>query len=218
MRRRRPTSAADMARQYRGPARRRRDLDLHGGPYGHPGRDRQQRRRRRASWRTPPRRRQRTRPIRTPTTRACRWGAAPSLNIVKTASVPGRSADVAGETISYTHHGGEYRQPRAHRRDGDRSVRGCAARPTHGLDVVGDEDALLEVGETWSYTAVHTVTQARDRQQRRRRRASSRTPPRPTATRPTRTPTTPACRWQQPRAQHHQGREVPGGTADAAGE
>ena len=29
-----------------------------------------------------------------------------------------------------------------------------------GADVVGDNDALLEVGETWSYTAAHTVTQA----------------------------------------------------------
>ena len=27
-------------------------------------------------------------------------------------------------------------------------------------DVVGDNDALLEVGETWRYTAAHTVTQA----------------------------------------------------------
>jgi uncharacterized repeat protein (TIGR01451 family) len=29
-----------------------------------------------------------------------------------------------------------------------------------GADIVGDNDALLEVGETWSYTAKHTVTQA----------------------------------------------------------
>ena len=29
-----------------------------------------------------------------------------------------------------------------------------------GADVVGDDDALLEVGETWGYTAAHTVTQA----------------------------------------------------------
>ena len=29
-----------------------------------------------------------------------------------------------------------------------------------GADVVGDNDGLLEVGETWSYTAAHTVTQA----------------------------------------------------------
>ena len=27
-------------------------------------------------------------------------------------------------------------------------------------DVVGDNDGLLEVGETWAYTAAHTVTQA----------------------------------------------------------
>ena len=26
--------------------------------------------------------------------------------------------------------------------------------------LVGDEDNLLEVGETWGYTATHTVTQA----------------------------------------------------------
>ena len=29
-----------------------------------------------------------------------------------------------------------------------------------GADVVGDNDDLLEVGETWGYTAAHTVTQA----------------------------------------------------------
>ena len=29
-----------------------------------------------------------------------------------------------------------------------------------GTDVVGDNDALLEVGEIWGYTAAHTVTQA----------------------------------------------------------
>jgi uncharacterized repeat protein (TIGR01451 family) len=29
-----------------------------------------------------------------------------------------------------------------------------------GADVVGDNDTLLEVGETWSYSATHTVTQA----------------------------------------------------------
>ena len=29
-----------------------------------------------------------------------------------------------------------------------------------GADVVGDDDELLEVGETWGYTAAHTVTQA----------------------------------------------------------
>ena len=34
-------------------------------------------------------------------------------------------------------------------------ARSCAV-----ADVVGDNDALLEVGETWAYTAAHTVTQA----------------------------------------------------------
>ena len=29
-----------------------------------------------------------------------------------------------------------------------------------GADAVGDNDGLLEVGETWGYTATHTVTQA----------------------------------------------------------
>ena len=29
-----------------------------------------------------------------------------------------------------------------------------------GADAVGDNDDLLEVGETWGYTAAHTVTQA----------------------------------------------------------
>ena len=29
-----------------------------------------------------------------------------------------------------------------------------------GADAVGDNDGLLEVGETWAYTAAHTVTQA----------------------------------------------------------
>ena len=40
-------------------------------------------------------------------------------------------------------------------------------------DVVGDNDELLEVGETWHYTASHTVTQA-ELKQRRRRPSSTR--------------------------------------------
>ena len=34
------------------------------------------------------------------------------------------------------------------------------ARSCGVTDVVGDNDGLLEVGETWAYTAAHTVTQA----------------------------------------------------------
>ena len=29
-----------------------------------------------------------------------------------------------------------------------------------GADALGDGDGLLDVGETWTYTAAHTVTQA----------------------------------------------------------
>ena len=83
----------------------------------------------------------------------------PSLNITKDASVPGGTADAAGEQISYvitvantgntTLDGVTVTDPYA---DAGSIVRGA--------DVVGDNDGLLEVGETWGYTAKHTVTQA----------------------------------------------------------
>ena len=98
------------------------------------------------------------RPVRTPTTPRCRWRRTPALNIVKEA-VPGQTADVAGETINYTITvantgnatltGVVVTDPNA---DADSIVRGRR----RGF---GDDDAL-EVGETWSYTATHTVTQA----------------------------------------------------------
>ncbi|MEO8274086.1 MAG: hypothetical protein ABI620_08460, partial [Chloroflexota bacterium] len=85
---------------------------------------------------------------------------APSLNITKDASVPGGTANVAGEQISYvitvantgnvTLTNVVVTDPYA---DAGSIVR-------NATDVVGDEDNLLEVGETWGYTAVHTVTQA----------------------------------------------------------
>ena len=67
-----------------------------------------------------------------------------------------------------------------------------------GADVVGDNDALLEVGETWGYTAAHTVTQA-EIDSNGGGDGCSRTRRRPTATRPARTPTTPRCRWRRTR-------------------
>ena len=83
----------------------------------------------------------------------------PSLNITKDATVPGGTADAAGEQISYvitvantgntTLDGVTVTDPYA---DAGSIVRGA--------DVVGDNDGLLEVGETWGYTAKHTVTQA----------------------------------------------------------
>jgi hypothetical protein len=68
-----------------------------------------------------------------------------------------------------------------------------------GPDVVGDNDALLEVGETWSYTAAHTVTQAEIDSQRRRRRRSSTTRDGGLQRDRVRTPTMPPCRWRATR-------------------
>jgi uncharacterized repeat protein (TIGR01451 family) len=83
----------------------------------------------------------------------------PSLNIVKDASVPGGTADTAGELISYTI---------SVANTGNTTLTGVTVTDpfadvgsiVRGADVVGDNDALLEVGETWGYTAAHTVTQA----------------------------------------------------------
>jgi uncharacterized repeat protein (TIGR01451 family) len=83
----------------------------------------------------------------------------PGLNITKDASVPGGTADVAGELISYTI---------SVANTGNTTLTGVTVTDpfadvgsfVRGADTVGDNDALLEVGETWSYTAGHTVTQA----------------------------------------------------------
>jgi uncharacterized repeat protein (TIGR01451 family) len=81
----------------------------------------------------------------------------PSLNIVKTA-VAGQTADTAGELINYTI---------TVANTGNVTLTGVTVTdpfaslgPTRVADAVGDNDALLEVGETWSYTAAHSVTQA----------------------------------------------------------
>ena len=92
----------------------------------------------------------------------------PALNITKTvASITdegggdgGTTADEAGDVINYaitvantgdvTLTGVMVTDPFA---DAGSIVR-------NALDVVGDEDNLLEVGEIWGYTAAHTVTQA----------------------------------------------------------
>ena len=83
---------------------------------------------------------------------------SPSLNIVKEA-VTGQTADVAEETLNYTI---------TVANTGNTTLTGVAVTDPNanagsivrGTDVVGDNDALLEVGETWGYTAAHTVTQA----------------------------------------------------------
>jgi uncharacterized repeat protein (TIGR01451 family) len=82
---------------------------------------------------------------------------SPSLNIVKDASVPGNTADVAGEVISYTI---------GVQNTGNQTLTGVTVSDpfisnlTRIADTTGDNDNLLEVGETWAYTASHTVTQA----------------------------------------------------------
>jgi uncharacterized repeat protein (TIGR01451 family) len=82
---------------------------------------------------------------------------SPSLNIVKNASVPGNTADVAGEVISYTI---------GVQNTGNQTLTGVTVSDpfisnlTRVADTTGDNDNLLEVGETWAYTASHTVTQA----------------------------------------------------------
>src|SRR4029453_9732227 len=83
----------------------------------------------------------------------------PALNITKSASVTGGTADQAGELISYTI---------TVQNTGNTTLTGVVVTDPYadpgsivrGADLVGDGDALLEVGETWSYTAAHTVTQA----------------------------------------------------------
>ena len=67
-----------------------------------------------------------------------------------------------------------------------------------GADVVGDNDALLEVGETWGYTAAHTVTQAEIDSNGGGDGGIDNTAT-ADSNRPVRTPTMQRCRWRRPR-------------------
>ena len=81
----------------------------------------------------------------------------PGLNIVKEASVPGGTADHAGEVISYTI---------AVENTGNQTLTGVTVSDpfiNSSLTLVADAasaDGELDVGETWHYTATHEVTQA----------------------------------------------------------
>jgi uncharacterized repeat protein (TIGR01451 family) len=80
----------------------------------------------------------------------------PALNIVKEASVPGGTANVAGETISYTI---------TVQNTGNQALTGVTVSdPMIGdLSLVADAaaaDGELDVGETWTWTGTHVVTQA----------------------------------------------------------
>ncbi len=81
----------------------------------------------------------------------------PALNIVKDA-VAGQVADVAGELINYTI---------TVQNTGNTTLTGVTVTDPYAdagivrvADLVGDNDALLEVGETWAYTAAHTLLQS----------------------------------------------------------
>ena len=87
---------------------------------------------------------------------------APALNITKIVDDVGRAApvvDAAGDVIHYTI---------TVANTGNTTLTGVVVTDPNadtgsivrGADVVGDNDGLLEVGETWGYTATHTVTQA----------------------------------------------------------
>ena len=89
----------------------------------------------------------------------------PSLNIVKdvssvTGGTAGGAADSVGDVIHYAI---------TVANTGNTTLTGLTVTDSfadappgivRGADVVGDNDALFEVGETWGFTAQHTVTQA----------------------------------------------------------
>ena len=83
-------------------------------------------------------------------------GSRAALNIDKHASVPGGTADQAGEVITYSI---------TLANTGNQSLTGITVTDpsvsdlTRGLDQVGNNDTILNVGEVWSYSAHHVVTQ-----------------------------------------------------------
>lgn len=81
---------------------------------------------------------------------------APSLNIVKEASVPGGTANAAGEVIAYAI---------SVQNTGNQTLTGVTVADPFisNLSLVADAasaDGELDVGESWSYTASHVVTQS----------------------------------------------------------
>ena len=79
------------------------------------------------------------------------------LSIQKTAIVPGGSADTAGEDISYTI---TISNTGAVNLTGVTVTDPFVSGLSRGADISGNNDYTLNVGEIWSYTAHHTVTQS----------------------------------------------------------
>ncbi|GET41994.1 hypothetical protein MiSe_68080 [Microseira wollei NIES-4236] len=80
----------------------------------------------------------------------------PDLNITKTASVPGGTADVVGEVISYSI---------VVDNNGNQTLTGVTVSDPKLGTLTGpsgdsDSDSQLDVNETWTYTGSYTVTQA----------------------------------------------------------
>ena len=83
-------------------------------------------------------------------------GSKSAIALSKTATVPGGTADTAGEVITYTFHidnTGNTNQT------GVTLTDPSVSDLTRLADIVGNNDNVLNVGEVWSYTAHHTVTQ-----------------------------------------------------------
>ena len=94
---------------------------------------------------------------------------AAALNIVKDATVPGGTADAAGEMISYTitvANTGNTTLTGVVVTDPNANAGSICAAPTRWVTTT----RLLEVGEIWAYTASAHRDAGRDRQQWRRRR------------------------------------------------
>src|SRR5262249_47565992 len=92
------------------------------------------------------------------------FGATAALAVHKTADVPGGTANQAGEVITYSVTVDNV---------GDKDLTGITVSDPSVSDLAGvdanhdgfndgdtNHDGKLSVGETWSYTAHHTVTQA----------------------------------------------------------
>src|SRR4029077_15844215 len=83
-------------------------------------------------------------------------GSKAALNITKSAAVDGGTADHAGEVITYS---------MTLANTGNVNLTGITVSDpsvfdlTRGLDQVGNNDNVLNVGEIWTYTAHHVVTQ-----------------------------------------------------------